>query len=124
MATRLDLIHKVEGIEQAENYFNNIPIQLGGHEVYSTLLNCYLNEKSLEKAEATMQKMRDLGLAKYALVYNTLLKLYYQNENYEKLDSLMHETEEKGIGCDKVIFSIRLSAYAATSDVRIFEKVF
>ncbi|XP_031283615.1 pentatricopeptide repeat-containing protein At2g20710, mitochondrial-like [Pistacia vera] len=85
MATRLDLIHKVKGIEQAENYFNNIPIQLRGPEVYASLLNCYVNEKSLERAEATMQKMRDLGLAKYPLVYNTFLKLYYQNEKYEKL---------------------------------------
>ncbi|KAJ0028136.1 hypothetical protein Pint_36270 [Pistacia integerrima] len=121
MATRLDLIHKVKGIEQAENYFNNIPIQLRGHEVYGTLLNCYVNEKSLERAEATMQRMRDLGLAKYPLVYNTFLKFYYQNENYEKIDSLMHEMEEKGIGCDKVTFGIRLSAYAATSDVKGIE---
>ncbi|KAJ0028807.1 hypothetical protein Pint_36280 [Pistacia integerrima] len=68
-----------------------------------------------------MQKMKYLGLAKYPLVYNTLLKLDYQNENYEKLDSLMHEMEEKGIGCDKVTFGIRLSAYAATSDVNGIE---
>ncbi|XP_044495744.1 pentatricopeptide repeat-containing protein At2g20710, mitochondrial-like isoform X1 [Mangifera indica] len=121
MAIRLDLIHKVKGIEQAENYFNNIPIQLRGIEVYTSLLNSYVNEKSLEKAEATMQKMRDLRLAKYPLAYNSLLKLYYQNENYEKLDSLMHEMEDKGIACNKVTFGIRLSAYAATCDVKGIE---
>lgn len=42
VAIRLDLISKVHGIEQAENYFENIPKQLKAHEVYSTLLNCYM----------------------------------------------------------------------------------
>ncbi|KAJ0027702.1 hypothetical protein Pint_36293 [Pistacia integerrima] len=85
VAIRLDLISKVHGTEQAENYFHNVPEKLKGLPVYGALLNCYASVKSVEKAEATMQKMRDLVLARTSLQYNVLLNLYYQTANYKNL---------------------------------------
>ncbi|XP_031283658.1 pentatricopeptide repeat-containing protein At2g20710, mitochondrial-like [Pistacia vera] len=123
VAIRLDLISKVHGVEQAENYFNHIPKQLR-FSAYSALLNCYANAKSVEKAEATMQEMGDLGLfARTPLIYNSMLNLYYKTGNYEKFDSLIHEMEEKGISSNKITFCIRLNAYAATSDVEGIDKI-
>ncbi|KAK9921564.1 hypothetical protein M0R45_030069 [Rubus argutus] len=122
-AIRLDLIAKVRGIEQAENYFNNIPKQLKVLPVYSALLNCYAHAKQLEKAEATMQKMRDLGFTRTPLVYNVLLNLYYQTGNREKFDTLMIDMEENGIGCDRYTYGIRLSAAAAASDLEGVNKI-
>ncbi|KAJ0028325.1 hypothetical protein Pint_36301 [Pistacia integerrima] len=122
VAIRLDLISKVHGTEQAENYFNHVSERLKGGAVYSALLNCYASVKSMEKAEATMQKMRDLGFAQTSLAYNVLLNLYYQTANYDKLDSLMHEMQEKGVGHDKFTMGIRLSAFGATSDVEGIDK--
>ncbi|KAF5481271.1 hypothetical protein F2P56_001938 [Juglans regia] len=62
IAIRLDLISKVHGLEEAEKYFDGIPdtSRITMH-VYGALLNCYAEHKSLDKAEATMQKMRELG---------------------------------------------------------------
>ncbi|XP_021283555.1 pentatricopeptide repeat-containing protein At2g20710, mitochondrial-like isoform X3 [Herrania umbratica] len=102
VAFRLDLIAKVHGIEHAENYFNSVPKQVKGPTVYSALLNCYAREKSVEKAEALMQRMRDLGLDRSTFVFNVLLSLHYKTDNYEKLDILMHEMEEKGDAYIKV----------------------
>lgn len=123
VAIRLDLIAKVHGIEQAENFFNNIPVKLKVLEVYSALLNCYAHVKHVEKAEAVMQKMRDLGLDKTVVAYNVLLNLYHKTGNHEKLDTLMHEMEEKGFNFDRFTFGIRLSAYAAASDVEGIDKI-
>lgn len=116
-AIRLDLISKVHGIEKAEKYFDNIPERSRFLEVYGALLNCYAHEKSVEKAESVMQKMRDLGFARTTLCYNVMLSLYYRTGNNEKVDSLMDEMEAKGIECDRFTFGIRLSAYAAASDI-------
>ncbi|KAK9906049.1 hypothetical protein M0R45_000094 [Rubus argutus] len=66
----------------------------------------------LTKAEATMQKIRDLGLARTSLAYNNLLNLYHQTRNRDKLDALVNEMEAKGIRCDKFTYGIRLGAYA------------
>ncbi|XP_057959555.1 pentatricopeptide repeat-containing protein At2g20710, mitochondrial-like [Malania oleifera] len=122
-AVRLDLISKVHGIEQAENYFHNIPKQSKVLEVYSALLNCYAHEKCVEKAEAVMQKMREVGLSRTTLCYNVLLNLFYQTGNYEKLEFLVHEMEVNSIPYDKFTFTIRLSACAAMSNTEEMDNI-
>ncbi|KAJ0028137.1 hypothetical protein Pint_36271 [Pistacia integerrima] len=124
VAIRLDLISKVHGVEQAENYFNNVQKQFRSLPVYSALLNCYANAKSVEKAEATMQEISDLGLLPVEpLIYNSMLNLYYKTGNYEKFDCLIREMEEKGIGYNKMTFCILLNAYAGASDVEGIDKI-
>lgn len=121
-AVRLDLISKVRGTEQAENYFSNIPLQLRGLDVLGALLNCYAKGICVEKAEVTMEKIRELGLARNPLVYNCLLSLYYQIGNLKKFISLIHEMEEKGICFDKFTFSLKLSMHAIASDIDGLDK--
>ncbi|XP_041004009.1 pentatricopeptide repeat-containing protein At2g20710, mitochondrial-like [Juglans microcarpa x Juglans regia] len=124
IAVRLDLISKVHGLEEAEKYLDSIPdtSRITSH-VYGALLKCYAEHKSLDKAEATMQKMRELGFLKSSLPYNDMLTLYSRMGKTEKLDSLMQEMERKGIDWDKFTGSIRLNAYAATSDIKGMEKL-
>ncbi|XP_042519420.1 pentatricopeptide repeat-containing protein At2g20710, mitochondrial-like [Macadamia integrifolia] len=123
ISVRLDLIAKVHGLEQAEEYFNNTPKHLRVLSTYGALLNCYTHHKSLEKAEAHMQKMRDLGFAMSSVTYNVLMNLYSQLGQHEKLDILFQEMEGKGIAPDKYTFSIRLSASIATFDIEGMEKI-
>ncbi|XP_057472989.1 pentatricopeptide repeat-containing protein At2g20710, mitochondrial-like isoform X1 [Actinidia eriantha] len=123
VAVRLDLISKVHGLEQAEKYFSNIPIAYRGLRVIGALLNCYAHAKSLEKAEATMQKLRELGFVLTPLPYNVMLKLYADMGKREKLDPLMQEMEKEGITCDKFTFNIRLNAYSTDSDIEGMEKL-
>ncbi|KAL2475368.1 Pentatricopeptide repeat-containing protein [Abeliophyllum distichum] len=127
-AVRLKLIFKVYGLEQAEKFFNEIPENLKTFEVYLALLTCYANARSVDKAEAIMQKAIDLGYASKPLWYNLMMNLHYQLGNWEKLDDLMNEMEAKGIDHDHFTLAVRLSAYAAASDpdgidktLRIFE---
>ncbi|CBI21840.3 unnamed protein product, partial [Vitis vinifera] len=122
VAIQLDLISKVHGLEQAEKYFNETPNSLRSFQVYGALLNCYSQKKSLEKAEAIMQEMRDMGFVK-TLSYNVMLGLYSRLGKHEKLDNLMQEMEENGIGLDSFTYCIRLNAYCATSDMEGMEKL-
>lgn len=123
IAIQLDLISKVYGLQQAEKYFNSIPEDLRVFQVYGALLNCYAQNKSLEKAEAVMEKMRDLGSANTSLSYNAMLNLYLQLGKYEKLNTVIEEMEEKGIICDKFTYNIHLNAYGATSNFEGMEKL-
>ncbi|EEF30799.1 pentatricopeptide repeat-containing protein, putative [Ricinus communis] len=123
VAIRLDLMSKVLGIEQAEKYFENVPQKLKVLEVYNALLNCYAYAKSVDKAEAVMQNMRDLGFAGKTLTYNVMLNLHYQTGNFKKLEALMLEMEENGIAYDRFTLGIQLSAYAAICDIQRMEKI-
>ncbi|KAK1563811.1 hypothetical protein Q3G72_033233 [Acer saccharum] len=121
-AVRLNLISKVQGVEQAENFFNSISKTLRTLPTYTALLKCYAYVRNVEKAEATMDKIRELGLAKWPMAYNILLGLYHRTGNDEKLVSLMHEMEDNGIGWDRFTYGIHLTAYAAVSDVEGVDK--
>ncbi|KAK2647374.1 hypothetical protein Ddye_014863 [Dipteronia dyeriana] len=121
-AIRLDLISKVQGIKHAENFFNSISKILRTLPIYTALLKCYACVRYVEKAEATMDKIRELRLAKWPMAYNILLDLYCRTGNDEKAVSLMHEMEENGIGWDRFTYSIRLTTYAAVSDVEGVDK--
>ncbi|XP_065862957.1 pentatricopeptide repeat-containing protein At2g20710, mitochondrial-like [Euphorbia lathyris] len=123
VAIRLHLIVKAQGIEQAEQYFNNLPQELKGIDVYASLLKCYAITGCVEKAEALMQKMRDLGFAMKAMDYNIVLVLYSQTRNIEKLEALLQEMEKNGIVRDKFTLGIQLTAYAAVMDVEGMDKV-
>lgn len=122
VAVQLDLISKVHGVERAEEYFNNIPETSKNFQVYGALLNCYAGAKLLEKAEAVMQKIRDLGYAR-TLSYNVIMNLYSNFREHDKLDSLMQEMEEKLIRCDKFTYGIRLNAYGVALDIDGMEKL-
>lgn len=122
VSVELDLISKVYGLKQAEEYFNKIPNTSRVWQVYGALLNCYAKAKSLTKAEATMQKMRELGYSG-SLTYNVMMGLYSATEKYEKLDLLMEEMEQKGIRIDKFTYAIRLNAYAKTLETQKMEKL-
>ncbi|KAK3009418.1 hypothetical protein RJ639_014127 [Escallonia herrerae] len=115
VATRMNLMTRVHGIEELEKYFNSIPQQLKNLDVYIALLNCYAHIRSVEKAEDAMQKLRDMGYRK-PLAYNILMNLYYRAGSKEKMDCLMHEMDEKGIYVDVYTLTLHLSSYAAASD--------
>ncbi|CAB4273321.1 unnamed protein product [Prunus armeniaca] len=102
-AARLNLIHRVHGLEDAENI--------------------YVQENSVEKAEATMQKMKKLGMAKTSFPYNMLINLYSQNGEHEKINILMQEMEENGIPLDKYTLRNRMIAYIAASDMPGMETI-
>lgn len=123
LAVQLDLVSKVRGLDQAEEYFNRIPDSLRVDKLHGALLNCYAEKKSLEKAEETFQKMKELGFIKSSLSYNVMLGLYSRVGKHEKLKVLIQEMEGNGIKCDQYTFNILLNAYAVTYDIEGMEKL-
>lgn len=123
VAIQVNLIYRVHGLEEAENYFNNVASKLKGFNVHVALLNCYVHEKSVEKAEALVQKMREMGYANSPLPYNLMMNLHYGLGNCKKVDDLMNEMEGKGIKFDTFTLTIRLSAYAVASDAEGVDKI-
>ncbi|CAN1144317.1 Pentatricopeptide repeat-containing protein At2g20710, mitochondrial [Linum perenne] len=121
-AIRLDLIAKVQGIKPAANYFETIPQQLKGVNVYGALLCCYCRVNSVEKAEDILQKMRDLGINNAILSYNTLLSLYHRNGDTNKFEDLIKEIDDTGIPYDVITYNILISAFGGSSDIEGMER--
>lgn len=122
VAVRLDLISKVHGLREAENYFSNVPDTLKSFKVYGSLLNCYAKKKLVEQAEAIMRIMGRFG-CNMKLSYCIMLNLYTKLGKHEKLEKLVHQMEQEGITFDKPTYCILLNAYAVNSNIEAMEKL-
>lgn len=98
-------------MQQAEEYFNNIPITSKDFHTYESLLISYADAKLLEKAECVKQISRILSGCK-TISYNVMLKLYSSLGKSAKLDSLVQEMEENEIEMNKNTYFTILNAYA------------
>lgn len=122
-AIHLDLIAKVSGITSAEKYFTDLPDILKNHKTYSVLLNSYVKEKNIEKSEATMEKLKDLGFAKGPLPFNGMMSLYINSEQFEKVPSVIWEMKKNGISLDVYSYNFWMRSYTALSDMDKVEDV-
>lgn len=122
-AIRLDLIAKVRGIACAENYFDNLPKVSKIQPTYGALLNSYVRENLMEKAEVHMKKMEELGYATTTLPYNELLTLYKNTGKFEKVPLVIQKMEKNNIPQDRFTYNIRMSICAAMSDIDGVEKI-
>lgn len=121
IAVHLDLISRAHGLKQAENFFNSIPESLKDFKVYGTLLNCYTFKKSLEKAESTMEKMKQLGFMT-THSYHSILNLYTKTRKHDRLVKLLQEMEKTGVRYHRTTYYIQLTAYASF-DIKEMEKL-
>ncbi|CAL1387792.1 unnamed protein product [Linum trigynum] len=88
-AMRLELIAKVEGIEEAERYFARLPQQLKGIDTYGALLSSYGHVQAVEKRDE-IDRGHDLSSLR----------------NKKKFDALVKEIDDRGISLDAMTYSI------------------
>ncbi|KAL3820484.1 hypothetical protein ACJIZ3_006389 [Penstemon smallii] len=124
VAMRMNLIFKVHGLEQVENYYYNLNQNLKYcYNAHIALLDCYSRAKSADKAEALMQKARDMGHAVKPIWYNIMMNLYLNLGNYEKVGCLMDEMEKNGVHYDQFTLIICLKAYTMVADTDGIDKI-
>ncbi|GER31190.1 pentatricopeptide repeat-containing protein [Striga asiatica] len=118
----LDLISKVHGLAQAQQYFDTLnPTQLVP-SIHGALLHCYADANDISKAEAIFTQIQTLH-SPSNLDYNSMLSLYSRTGNHKKLDSLAREMEDKGIELDEFTYNIRLNSHATNSELRKMESL-
>ncbi|XP_072962015.1 large ribosomal subunit protein mL101 (rPPR4) [Typha angustifolia] len=122
-AIRLDLVAKSRGIASAEDYFINLPEALKNHLTYGALLNCYCKELMTEKAEALMEKMRELRFASSSMSYNSLMTLYTKIKQPEKVPSIIQEMKANDVMPDCFTYNVWMRALAAINDISGVERV-
>jgi pentatricopeptide repeat protein len=122
-AIRLDLIHKVRGIQAAENYFDGLPDSAKNHRTYGALLNCYCSARMEVKATDLYRKMDELGILSSTLPINNLMILYMKLGQQRKVDSLFEEMKVKNVKPDSLTCCILMTSYAASNKVDAIEEL-
>ncbi|MBA0738746.1 hypothetical protein Gogos_012071 [Gossypium gossypioides] len=122
-AIHLDLVAKAQGIPAAENYFVDLPEALKNHLTYGALLNCYCKELMTEKAEALMEKMKELNLPLSSMSYNSLMTLYTKSGQPERVQEIIQEMKSCGVIPDSYTYNVWMRALAAMNDISGVERV-
>ncbi|XP_056854578.1 putative pentatricopeptide repeat-containing protein At1g28020, partial [Raphanus sativus] len=121
---RFDLVESVLGLEEAEKFLERVPENLRGEPMYTALLKSYAKsgKKTLDRAEAAFEKMRELGLLLKPSPYSSMTSLYGSVGNRVKIDEILREMKDNDVKLDSHTVSNVLRAYAAESDVASMEK--
>ncbi|KAH9626873.1 hypothetical protein KSS87_002273 [Heliosperma pusillum] len=121
---RVDILHKLKGLAEAEKFFDGIPSAFKNHYVYGSLLNCYCADLEITKAMATFKKMDEMGFASHVLAFNNILNLYVKTKQLEKVSELISEMKKKHIPLDGHTYSFWIQSYRLLGDLEGVEQVF
>lgn len=122
-AIHIDLIAKARDVVAAETYFINLPETAKNHLTYGALLNCYCKELMTDKAEALLEKMKELKLSLSSMPYNSLMTLYAKSGLPEKVPGIIQEMKINNIMLDSYAYNVWMRALAATNDISGVERV-
>ncbi|KAJ0041234.1 hypothetical protein Pint_26649 [Pistacia integerrima] len=115
VAIRLDLISKVHGTGQAENYFNNVPEQLKGLSVYSAMLNCYASTANYKKLDSLMHEMQEKGIAHDKFTMGIRLSAFGATSDVEGIDKTLAVMEsDPNVVVDWTVYNNAATGYAKT----------
>ncbi|KAG7547268.1 Pentatricopeptide repeat [Arabidopsis suecica] len=121
-SARLHLVENVLGLEEAEKFFKSIPKNMRDYSVYATLLSSYTkSENTLDKAEATFEKMRELGFLLKPSPFNSMISLYGQLQKLDMVEKLVREMQETKVECDSPTVNNVLRVYADTCKIKAME---
>ncbi|XP_078428430.1 tetratricopeptide repeat (TPR)-like superfamily protein [Wolffia australiana] len=122
-AIHLDLIAKSRGTSAAEEYFTSLPETSKNHLIYGALLNCYCKELMTDKAEALMEKMKELNFNTSAMSYNSLMTLHTKTHHPEKIPGIVQEMKAADVMPDCYTYNVWMRALAAMGDIPAVERV-
>ncbi|PKA47377.1 Pentatricopeptide repeat-containing protein [Apostasia shenzhenica] len=121
-ASRLDLVAKTRGLQEAENYIDEVPESFKGEVVYRTLLANCVTVSNVKKAEEVFCKMRDLGLPLSAFAYNQLL-LLYRRINRRKIPDVLLMMEKDNVKPSLFTYMILIDAKGLAKNIAGMESI-
>jgi pentatricopeptide repeat protein len=122
-AVYLDLMSKVKGVIDAENYFNSLPNPAKNKYTYGSLLNCYCKELMLDKALSHFEKMDELGFVT-SLSFTNLMALYMRLCQPLKVRQLVNDMKVRKIRMTGFTYIVWMNSCAALNDVDGVESVY
>lgn len=122
-AVQLDLVSKVKGLIEAENYFNSLSSPAKNKYTYGSLLNCYCKELMLDKALAHFNTMDELGYLT-SLSFTNLMTLYMKLGQPLKVLDLVNDMKQRKIPMTAFAYIVWMNSCAELNDLDGVESVY
>ncbi|KAJ9166518.1 hypothetical protein P3X46_021258 [Hevea brasiliensis] len=123
-AVKLELIMKVHGLREAEEYFKLLPNSATRKAASFPLLHGYVKERDTVKAEALMKNLNDLGLIVSSHPFNEMMKLYMATSQYEKVLFVIQQMKHNKIPLTILSYNLWMNSCGEVSKVTDAEMVY
>lgn len=123
-AIRLELIIKIQSLAEAEEYFEHLPNSSSRKAACLPLLHAYVKERAIEKAEALMLKLNELGLTVSPHPFNEMMKLYMATSQFERVPTVILQMKQNKIPLNVLSYNLWMSACSEVSGVALAEMVY
>lgn len=109
-AMKLELIIKIYGLTEAEEYFFSIPDSTAKKASCLTLLRGYVRDRDTSKAENFMVKLYELGLVVNPHPYNEMMKLYLATCEYRKVPLVIQQMKRNKVPRNVLSYNLWMNA--------------
>ncbi|KAE9603850.1 putative tetratricopeptide-like helical domain-containing protein [Lupinus albus] len=109
-AMKLEMIIKMYGLLEAEEYFMSIPDSASKKAACLPLLRGYVRDRDTGKAESFMVKLYDLGLMLSPHPYNEMMKLYLATCEYSKVPLVIQQMKRNRVPCNVLSYNLWMNA--------------
>lgn len=123
-AIKMELIIKVKGLMEAEDYFQNVSDTASLKVACCPLLRGYVEGRDTEKAEAFMAKLNGLGLIVSPHLCNQMMKLYMATSQFGKMLLVIQEMKRNSIPLNVMSYNLWMNACGEISRVESVEMVY
>lgn len=123
-AMRIELIIKVYGLNEAEEYFKYITNSASQKAACLPLLRGYVKERDVSKAEGFMMDLNKLGLIVSPHPFNEMMKLYNATSQFEKVTLVIMEMKRNQIPRNVLSYNLWMSACCEACEVGKAEMVY
>ncbi|KAG2698832.1 hypothetical protein I3760_07G167100 [Carya illinoinensis] len=123
-AVKVDLIIKVHGLREAEDYFTRLTETASRKASCLPLLQCYVKERDTEKAELLMVKLNELGLIVSPHAFNEMMKLYMATSQGKKVSLVIQQMKWNNIPRNVLSYNLWMVACGEVSGVSSAEMVY
>ncbi|KAJ6802610.1 pentatricopeptide repeat-containing protein-like, mitochondrial [Iris pallida] len=121
-ASHLNLIAKVHGLLEAENFIDKVPESFRGEVVYRTLLANCVSQGNTTKAEQVFNKIRDT-FPTTTFVCNQLLLLYKRTDHRKKIADILKLMEQEDVQPSLFTYKLLIDIKGIANDVKGMEEI-
>uniref|UniRef100_A0A0D9VM60 Pentacotripeptide-repeat region of PRORP domain-containing protein n=1 Tax=Leersia perrieri TaxID=77586 RepID=A0A0D9VM60_9ORYZ len=121
---RLELIVKVHGTSEAEEYYKKLSTAASKKAASLPLLHCYVTERNVQKAETFMAELQRCGLPVDPHSFNEMMKLYIATCQYEKVLSVIDLMKRNNVPRNVLSYNIWMNACAEASGLASVQSAF
>ncbi|XP_020202482.1 pentatricopeptide repeat-containing protein At1g80270, mitochondrial [Cajanus cajan] len=121
-ASHLDLIAKVQGVDVAEKYMENVPDSFRGELLYRILLVNCVRAGNRGKSEAVFEKMRTLGFPITIYTLNQMIILYKKCDR-RKIPGILSFMNKENLTPSHLTYRILINTRGETGDIIGMEKL-